>query len=449
MRGPRDQHVLEAQREVAFGARGGVARHERLVVGVHRMPHLVRTARVQDLLACELGLEPLRRARDRRLDRGIEREVRDLERRAGLLRVLLDIAVVGLDLGPDRVRNRASGGGNERRPDEHRHVAARELAQPIPGARRHGVHRLTCEIAPDVGAECRRRVVAPRTVLLERAHHDPIEFAAQDATAHRRDPRRRPRRHVLADRAEQLGVALLQRAVDVERLGPRQQLVEQHAERVDVGARVDVEPGLLGLLGRHVVGRADHLLIAREQRLLRELRVGRLRDAEVDDRRLGLAVVQRDEHVGRLDVTMDDALVMRVLDRVAHLGEQPQAIGDGELVPLAVVRDRHAAHELHCEERAAARGRAAVEHLRDVRVVHERERLALGLEAGNDLLGVHAQLDDLERDLALHRLGLDGLPHRPHAALADLLQQFVAPDHVTGTFAGGLLCGVVDVGHRG
>ena len=39
-------------------------------------------------------------------------------------------------------------------------------------------------------------------------------------------------------------------------------------------------------------------------------------------------------------------------------------------------------------------GGAGVEDLGDVGVVHHGQGLALGLEARDDLLGVHAQLDD-------------------------------------------------------
>src|SRR5262245_49337776 len=51
--------------------------------------------------------------------------------------------------------------------------------------------------------------------------------------------------------------------------------------------------------------------------------------------------------------------------------------------------------------------------------------LALGLEAGHDLGGVHARLDDLEGNPALDRLGLLGHPDGSHAAFADQLQQLV------------------------
>ena len=68
-------------------------------------------------------------------------------------------------------------------------------------------------------------------------------------------------------------------------------------------------------------------------------------------------------------------------------------------------------------------------------MVHQRQRLPLGFEAGDDLLGVHAQLDDLERDAAAHRFLLLGHVDDAAAAFADLLEQFVAANPVAGLFA--------------
>jgi hypothetical protein len=68
-------------------------------------------------------------------------------------------------------------------------------------------------------------------------------------------------------------------------------------------------------------------------------------------------------------------------------------------------------------------------------VVHQSQGLALGLEAGDDLAGVHAGLDDLEGDLAVHGLALLGHPDLAHAAFADLLQQLVGADDGAGDLA--------------
>jgi hypothetical protein len=61
-------------------------------------------------------------------------------------------------------------------------------------------------------------------------------------------------------------------------------------------------------------------------------------------------------------------------------------------------------------------------------VVHHRQRLPLGLEAGNHLAGVHPRLDDLQSDLAAYGLGLLGDVDDAHAPFADLLHQLVRAD---------------------
>ena len=54
-------------------------------------------------------------------------------------------------------------------------------------------------------------------------------------------------------------------------------------------------------------------------------------------------------------------------------------------------------------------------------------------------LGVHAQLDDLERDAAADRLGLLGHIDHPAAAFAELLQQLVAAKGLAHGFVGTFL----------
>ena len=67
-------------------------------------------------------------------------------------------------------------------------------------------------------------------------------------------------------------------------------------------------------------------------------------------------------------------------------------------------------------------------------MVHERQRLPLGLEAGDHLAAVHAGLDDFQRHLAADGMLLLGDEDQSHAALADLLHQLVGTDHRAGTF---------------
>ena len=132
---------------------------------------------------------------------------------------------------------------------------------------------------------------------------------------------------------------------------------------------------------------------------------------------------------------MDDALGVRVLDGPAHLHEQFQPLARRELVLVTELGDRHPVHQLHHEVRAAGVGGAGVEDPGDVGVVHHRQRLALGLEPGDELSGVEPGLDYFERDLAPDGRLLLGHEDDAAPALADALEELVATDDGAGAFA--------------
>jgi hypothetical protein len=77
---------------------------------------------------------------------------------------------------------------------------------------------------------------------------------------------------------------------------------------------------------------------------------------------------------------------------------------------------------------------AGVQDLGDVRVVHQGQRLAFGLEAGDHGPGVHAELDDLEGDTLVEGHGLIGHIDHAHATFAQFLQELVLADHGAGAF---------------
>src|SRR5262245_12762999 len=134
---------------------------------------------------------------------------------------------------------------------------------------------------------------------------------------------------------------------------------------------------------------------------------------------------------------MDDAFLMRVLDRVAGLNQQFETIIGGKLVLVAVVGDFDAADEFHDEVGTAGFSRARVENFGDVWMIHHREGLALCFETGDDTPGVHAELDDFESDASADWFLL--LSHINNAAttFAELLEKFVAADFVAGLFSNG------------
>jgi hypothetical protein len=214
----------------------------------------------------------------------------------------------------------------------------------------------------------------------------------------------------------------------VKRRARRQQLVEQHAQGIHVAPRIDIQRVHLGLFRAHVERRADHLVECRVNRLLRQSRTGRLGDPKVDHLGHRNVVVQCDQNVRRLDVAVDDPFLMRVLNRPADLGKKLQPAPGIEPPLVAELRNRNAAHQLHDEVGASAFGHIRVEHFGDIRVVHQGQGLPLGLEAGQHLAGIHAGLDNFQRDLAADRFFLFGDVNVAHAALAQQLSKLIGTD---------------------
>ncbi len=68
-------------------------------------------------------------------------------------------------------------------------------------------------------------------------------------------------------------------------------------------------------------------------------------------------------------------------------------------------------------------------------MIHERQRLALDLEAGDHLAGVHARLKNFQGNRAGDRLPLLGHEDNAEASLADQFQQFIRTDLRADTLA--------------
>ena len=90
---------------------------------------------------------------------------------------------------------------------------------------------------------------------------------------------------------------------------------------------------------------------------------------------------------------------MGVVDGVADVLKQPQAVIDREPVFVAVLGQRHPVDVLHDEVRQAVFGRAAIEQAGDMGMLECREDLAFGTEAVEDVFGVHTAPNNLERDV--------------------------------------------------
>ena len=135
----------------------------------------------------------------------------------------------------------------------------------------------------------------PAWVLLEEREHQPVERRRDPLAEARR--RRRRQREVLATQGTRL--------IAHEGRPPGDELVEDHAERVEIAACV--ERLAEQLLGRHVPGRAMHEALDLRE-LARDPAVrGVERGAEVDQDRLAIGA---HEDVLRLEVAVQDALLV-------------------------------------------------------------------------------------------------------------------------------------------
>ena len=352
--------------------------------------------------------------------------------------------------GEQRHRHRRSGG-------ERQLVAPERFPQSVERRGRAGHDWFIIQVALDVGGKSFGRLVAAGAVFFQALHHDPVEvafelvaepfrigvvgrgepgafafLAERFAQAHARS-----RRFDFADDAPHFLVAGVVQGLRVEGGAPGQQFVEHHPKAVDVRARVDAHPARAAscrLLRGHVDRGAEELLDAGEKRLAGGILLDGLGDAEVDDLRHGLSVALGHEDVRGLEVAVDDALLVGVIDGGADVAEQFEALAGVEIVLIAVVGDGDAVDQLHGEVGPPGGGGPGVEHVGDIRVVHHREGLALGLEAGQHLPRVHPGLDHFERDLACDRPALFGHPDHPEPALADLLHQRVGAEDVARVF---------------
>ena len=205
-----------------------------------------------------------------------------------------------------------------------------------------------------------------------------LEASLQDALPGRSGQHTRRRdvgRILLEDRRHRFGGG-----VALERAASGEHLVEDAAQREDVGAMIAALPA--NLLGRHVTDRAEHdARFGRGRnrgRVRRRERVrGLPRQTEIED--LDRAVAA-DEHVVRLQIAMRDMLVMRGRQAAGYLG------GDGDRLPRRQPGGEPGTHRLTLEQLhdriADAVAPADVVKGQDVWMGQHRDRSRFALEAG-------------------------------------------------------------------
>jgi hypothetical protein len=203
---------------------------------------------------------------------------------------------------------------------------------------------------------------------------------------------------------------------------PGEHFVEGRAQRVDVASAVDQIGAPLGLLGAHVGGRTHDLTC-----LGHALLFGVPCQAEV--RQHGLAA-RFHEHVGGLEVAVEDGVAVRVVEGVGEAACDLRCHLRREDSPLTnAVLERGPLDQVHGEELTLL----DLPHLQDphdVGVLEAGRRAGLDLEASPLVrAGARTRLEQLERHASLKAHVL-GQIHDPHSASGQLLLDPVGAEHV-------------------
>jgi hypothetical protein len=220
------------------------------------------------------------------------------------------IGVGALNLRIEREGGHRDEGDRTRREGEP--ISAKLAPERVPRRVGRGSNRLARQIALEIGSETGGRWIPSLFFLRHGTRGDDL-----DVTFERRIDGTEARRFILDDAAGQLGQRRITLAV---RQSTREQTKEDDSERVHVGARVDCAWYGAYLLGTHVGDCAEQLTgFGRERRG----HVDPARDAKIQD--LWLTVLA-DENVAWLQIAMNHAPLMRVLDGGSDAGEQLHAI---------------------------------------------------------------------------------------------------------------------------
>ena len=255
-------------------------------------------------------------------------------------------------------------------------------------------------------------------------------MAARRACRFRADSR--PERRQLRHRLVENSVHRVEAGVPAKRRAPGEHLVQQHAETEHVAAMIDLPAARL--LGRHVGDRAEHqpgIGVGLGQRLAARVaaqRVDQLSQAEIDD--LGMTIF-RQHHVGRLEIAMDDPLVVGARQAFGHFRRDFERAAGRQMSAREHVAELLAPHQLHRDE-ADTVGFVDLMDDGDVRML-ERRRSPRLLNEPLPAVGIGQQFrrEHFQRDFPIQP-NVDRAIHDAHAAAADLVEDLVMGQRPSG-----------------
>ena len=203
-----------------------------------------------------------------------------------------------------------------------------------------------------------------------------------------------------------------------------QQFIADRAQRIHVAARIGIARVALQLFGAHVGQGAHHLPDLGHVAADFAMQAG---DAEVEDLRLPVLVHQ---HVGRLQVAMDDAALVGEVHRMRQLRQQADARTQVGLFAGQVVAQVGPAHDFQREPR----GRQAPDDVLACRVQADDARM-FELSEDRDLAAETFQraarqaAHDLQGDIA-RRMRFARQVDPAHAAFAQQAEDPVGADRI-------------------
>lgn len=135
------------------------------------------------------------------------------------------------------------------------------------------------------------------------------------------------------------------------------------------------------------------------------------------------------QHIRRLDVAMNDQMLLCVRNRGEHVNEHPQASSHRQRPPLAVAVYGFARDILEREIRPAVFGRACIQEPCDVRMRQSAEQASLAIEARREAAVHGATTEKLDGAFGFEAaVTALGEPHLAHAAASDESIQDVRTD---------------------
>src|SRR4051812_29148014 len=210
---------------------------------------------------------------------------------------------------------------------------------------------------------------------------------------------------------------------------PTKRFIKQHSQAVHVADRGDVlSPHLL----RARIFRGHQSVHnCRGSCSADRFRVKQFSNPKVEQLRDALG---RYQNIAGLDVSMNDEILVRVLNRRAHRAEQFKSSGGGESLSVAKFIDGLAFDVFHYEVREATLCRAAIEQTSDVWMIEAGQYLPFVAEAGEHQIRIHPTPDYFDSNLFLiliiiARRQVNSTHPSPTNFAIDLIKSNVLADH--------------------